>query len=113
MGVSIAALYDKLKGVEGSVCSAVVRETASDLSQILDALNIKPEPWLPGYAIRILDGNCLAASEKRLQVHQGISAAALPGKSLVVLDPERRLPIDVFPCEDGPAQERALLGAVA
>ena len=58
-------------------------------------------------------GTVWRLEEKRLQVHQGISAAALSGKSLVVLDPERRLLIDVFPCEDGPAQERALLGAVA
>jgi hypothetical protein len=113
LAVSITALYDKLKGVEVSVSSALVRETAADLSQILDALNVKAEPWLPGYSIRILDGNCLAATEKRLQVHQVIAAAALPGKSLVVLDPERRLLVDVFPCEDGHAQERALLGAVA
>jgi IS4 transposase len=61
----------------------------------------------------VLDGNCLAASEKRLAVHQGVSGAALPGKSLVVFDPERRLMRDVFPCEDGHAQERRLLGAVA
>jgi hypothetical protein len=33
----------------------------------------------------------------------------LPGKSLVVLDPLLRLPLDVFPCEDGHTQERALL----
>ena len=113
LAVSITALYDKLKGVEVSVSSALVGETAADLSKILDALNFKPEPWLPGYSVRVLDGNCLAATEKRLQVHQGISAAALPGKSLVVLDPERRLLVNVFPCEDGHAQERALLGTVA
>jgi hypothetical protein len=83
------------------------------LSAILDALGFKPEPWLPGYPVRILDGNCLAASEKRLAVHQNASGAALPGKSLVVLDPERRLMLDVFPCEDGHANERSLFGAVA
>jgi hypothetical protein len=36
----------------------------------------------------------------------------LPGKSLVVLDAQRRLMADVFPCEDGHAQERALLDQV-
>ncbi|MGZ8245817.1 transposase, partial [Methylomagnum sp.] len=92
---------------------AVLRETSADLSGILDALGFTPTPWLPGYPVRVLDGNCLAASEKRLAVHQGVSGAALPGKSLVVFDPERRLMLDVFPCEDGHAQERRLLGAVA
>jgi hypothetical protein len=34
-----------------------------------------------------------------------IGAVALPGKSLVILDPELRLAIDVFPCVDDHAQE--------
>lgn len=39
-------------------------------------------------------------------------AAALPGQTLVVLDPELGLVVDVVPCEDGHTQERALLGEV-
>lgn len=112
-GVTVSALYEKLKGIELSVSRAVLRETSADMSDILDALGCQPAPWLPGYPVRVLDGHCLAASEKRLAVHQGVSGAALPGKSLVVFDPERRLMRDVFPCEDGHAQERRLLGAVA
>jgi len=112
LNVSASALYDKLKGVEIGVSAALVRETAADLAQIQDALGVKRESWLPGYDLRILDGNCLEASEKRLQVHRGVSGAPLPGKSLVVMDPQRRLLVDVFPCEDGHAQERSLLDAV-
>jgi hypothetical protein len=41
-----------------------------------------------------------------------VAAAPLPGKSLVVLDPGLRLAVDIFPCEDGHAQERRLFGAV-
>ena len=33
----------------------------------------------------------------------------MPGKSLVVLDPALGLATDIFPCEDGHAQERSLL----
>jgi hypothetical protein len=40
---------------------------------------------------------------------RGHSAAALPGKSLVIIDPALRLVIDVIPCEDGHAQERELI----
>jgi len=112
MNVSASALYDKLKGVETGVSAALVRETAKDLARIQDGLGVKRESWLPGYAIRILDGNCLAASEKRLRVHRGVSGAALPGKSLVVMDPQSGLLADVFPGEDGHAQERSLLQAV-
>ena len=102
-GFSAAALYDKLKGVETGVSAALVRETAKDLGEIQDALGVRREAWLPGYEIRIVDGNCLEASDKRLRVHRGEGVAPLPGKSLVVLDPQRRLLADVFPCEDGVA----------
>src|SRR5512143_2065720 len=37
---------------------------------------------------------------------------ALPGHALVVLDPQAMLVADVFPCEDGHAQERSLLDQV-
>ncbi|WP_085215145.1 transposase [Methylomagnum ishizawai] len=98
LGVTVSALYEKLKGVELSVSQALLRDTSEDLSAILDALGFIPEPWLPGYPVR---------------VHREVGGGALPGKSLVVFDPERRLMRDVFPCEDGHAQERRLLGAVA
>lgn len=39
-------------------------------------------------------------------------SAPLPGKSLVVLDPALMLAVDVFPCEDGHAQERSLFNQV-
>ena len=59
------------------------------------------------------DGNCIEATEHRLDVLRETAAGALPGKSLVVFDPELGIAIDVFPCEDGHAQERSLLSAVA
>ena len=37
----------------------------------------------------------------------------LPGKALVVFDRRLGIAVDVFPCEDGHAQERSLLPAVA
>ena len=43
---------------------------------------------------------------------RGVEAGALPGKSLVVYAPDQGLVRDVFPCEDGHAQERSLFGAV-
>jgi hypothetical protein len=47
-----------------------------------------------------------------LEVLRDNGAGALPGKSLVVLDPALGLAIDIFPCEDGHAQERSLLEEV-
>src|SRR5690606_38240550 len=68
--------------------------------------------WLPGYRIKILDGNHLAGTQHRLKELRTIGAGALPGKALVVLDPQAMLVADVFCCEDGHAQERSLLDQV-
>ena len=45
-------------------------------------------------------------------VLRNTQAGPNPGKSLVVLDPALGLAIDIFPCEDGHTQERALLSEV-
>jgi IS4 transposase len=110
--VSPTALYDKLQGVEPQVSAALVQETAQRLVAVIQEVDGALPPLLPGYRLRILDGNCLASTEHRLQVLRGTSAGALPGKSLVVLDPALMLAVAVYPCEDGHAQERALLGPV-
>lgn len=110
--VSINALYDKLKKLEPAVIRALVRETSANLAEIIDHTGGSFTPWLPGYRVKILDGNHLARSERRLKELRSQNVAPLPGHSLVVLEPERMLVSDLFPCEDGHAQERSLLGDV-
>lgn len=113
MNVNRSALYQKLNGVEIGVSSALLRETANELGELIQGLGGQARtPLLPGYAVRILDGNALAATEHRLKVLRTEGAAALPGKSLVVLDPDSGLAVDLFPCEDGHAQERRLFEQV-
>jgi IS4 transposase len=112
-GVSVVAVYDKLKGVETCTSQALVRELAADVAALIDEMDGGALPPLaPGYPVKILDGNCVAATEHRIKELRPLAAGALPGKSLVVLDAQRRLMADVFPCEDGHAQERALLDQV-
>jgi IS4 transposase len=65
-----------------------------------------------GYRTKILDGNHLSGTEHRLKEMRAERAAALPGKSLVVLDPRCRAIQDMFPIEDGHAQERSALDDV-
>ncbi|MCP4116962.1 MAG: transposase [Desulfobacteraceae bacterium] len=62
--------------------------------------------------MKLLDGNCIEKTHHRIKELRDLAAGPLPGKSLVVYDPCLRLPIDVFPCEDGHAQERSLLNQV-
>lgn len=112
IGVSIKALYDKLKGIETHVTRDLVRETSARLAQIVDHSGGSLPPWLPGYRVKILDGNHLRRTERRLKELRTQNAAPLPGHSLVMLDPERMLAIDLFPCQDGHAQERSLLPEV-
>lgn len=109
--VSTRAFYLKLNGVEPEVAAVLVRDSARQLSPVIRKLGVRT-PLLPGYNVRILDGNHFAATEHRLLETRGETAAPLPGQALAVLDPDLRLAIDVFPCEDGHAQERSLLDQV-
>ena len=65
-----------------------------------------------GYRTRIIDGNHLAATERRLKVLHRSKAGPLPGHSLVVLDPALMLATNMIPCEDGHAQERSLTNEI-
>jgi IS4 transposase len=64
---------------------------------------------LPGYPVRILDGDHLAATEHRLKALRSYGGGALPGQALVVYDPDVDMALNVVPGENGHTQERALL----
>ena len=109
LGVTRKAVYDKLDRLEPEVAAALVRHTATALEPVITAMGGDLPPWLPGYRIKIVEGNHLASTEHRLQELRTTGAGALPGHALVVLDPQVMLVTDVIPCEDGHAQERSLL----
>lgn len=110
--VTVKALYDKLSRVELSTSRALVQHTASEAGTLIGRMKGGRTPLLPGFHVRILDGNHLSGSEHRLKVLRGTAAGALPGQALVLLDPQRMIIEDVIPCEDGHAQERSLLDQV-
>jgi hypothetical protein len=112
ISVSITSVYNKLNGLETTVPAALVGDTAKELGQIIADLNGSCQPLLPGYRVKMMDGNCLASTEHRLAVLRDKSAGPLPGKSLVIYDPSLEMATDVFPCDDGHAQERSLLGRI-
>ena len=109
--VSRRAFYLKLNGVEPEVSAVLVRDSAEQLAPVIRQLGTRT-PLLPGYRVRTLDGNHFAATEHRIQETRTQTAAPLPGQALAVLDPDLRLVVDIFPCEDGHAQERSLLDQV-
>lgn len=108
-GVTAKAVYDKLQRVEGNVSRAVVRETATQIAAIISKTGALLPEWEPGYRVKIVDGNHLKRTERRIGELRTINGAPLPGHALVVLDPRLGMAIDVLTCEDGHAQERSLL----
>lgn len=109
LGVTVKSIYDKLKGIEPSLSRALIRETAESMRTILEAMEGTCEPLLKGYRTKIVDGNHLRRTDRRIGELRELNAAPLPGQALVVFDPQYQLVVDTIPCEDGHAQERSLL----
>lgn len=115
LGVSLAALYEKVNHAEPAVLRALVGGSAERLAPVVTRLAppATHRPALPGYRLRIVDGNHLPATEHRVAPLRTVRAAALPGLSLVVYDPATDLVVDVVPGEDALAGERVLMPALA
>jgi Transposase DDE domain len=112
LGVSDQAVYDKLRCQELAISEALVADSAERLTPVIGKLKARFAPLLPGYRVRILDGNHLAASERRLRVLRAKWAKGLPGRVLAVYEPEVDLVTRVFLTPDGHASERSLLDMV-
>lgn len=112
VATSVGAVYRKLARIEPTTVTELARYSAQESRAVMGALeSLRPSP-IPGYAVKILDGNALAATEHRSKALRPLRAGALPGKAVVVYEPARNLMVDLFPGEDGHAQERSLLPAV-
>jgi hypothetical protein len=112
VGASLVSVYNKLNHLETHTTAELVRYSARELAPIIAHMGGERAPWLEGYRIKIVDGNCIEASEHRIDELREAKGRALPGKSLVVYEPAQGLVTDVFPCENGHAQERSLFGAL-
>jgi IS4 transposase len=110
--VTLKSVYDKLRNIETGVSAGLVSHVSGRCQTLIAELGGGCKSLLPGYRVRILDGNHLAATQRRVGVTRGHTAGPLPGQSLVVLDPARMLITDVVPCEDAHTQERALIDRV-
>ena len=94
---SIGSVYNKLNGLEPRTSAALVRYSAREFAPVMAHMGGERAPWLEGYRVKIVDGNCLEASEHRLKALREATGRALPGKSLVVYEPAHGLVTDVFP----------------
>ena len=112
IAVSLQAVYNKLGLIELPTSQAIVRHTAQQARELIDRCKGSRPPLVKGYRTRILDGNHLGKTDHRLSVLRRTAAGALPGQSLVLLDPQRMVIDEVVLCEDGHAQERSLLDQI-
>lgn len=110
-GISVSAksVYNKINKVEPEVSRQLVCQTAARVKAVIAEMGVVNESPIPGYQVRIVDGNHHPASEHRLGALRDVAAAPLPGLSLVVFDPVHGIVLDCLPCEDGHKQERALI----
>jgi len=111
--VTLKCVYDELRNIEIGVSAGLVSHVSGRCEGLIAALGGACKSLLPGYRVRILDGNHLAATQRRLGVTRGHTAGPRPGQSLVVLDPALMPVTDVVPCEDAHTQERALIDQIS
>ncbi len=112
ISVSDQSVYNKLDGMELGVSAALVSDSALRIAPVIDELQALQPSWLAGFRVRILDGNHLSATQRRLLPLRDAWDSPLPGKVLAVLDQQTGLATDVFLTPDGHAQERSLLDDV-
>ncbi len=107
LNVALSSLYDKINRTEPKLLQELVRQSAMRLGPVLEPLNLPVT--LSGYRVRMVDGNHLPASEKRLTALKAQTGAALPGHTLVVYDADQSLVTDIAPCEDAYASELTII----
>lgn len=110
--VSVRSIYNKLAGIEPQVSEQLVATTGTEMVALLPQMGVRPEAPLSGYEVRIVDGNYLAGTEHRLTELRTLGAAALPGMTLCIFDPQWQVVRDVIACQDGHANERSLVARV-
>ena len=89
VGASLISLYNKLNGVETHTSAELVRYSATVLAPLIEQLDGARVPWLPGYRVKIIDGNCIEASERRLKALREVQGAPCRGNPWSSMSPRR------------------------
>jgi hypothetical protein len=78
IGVSLQSVYNKLNGLEPQIVEALLRQVTTHAHRLIEPLGTQLPPLLNGYRVKILDGNHLAATDRRLQSLRSVGSAPLP-----------------------------------
>jgi hypothetical protein len=106
--VSLSALYQKLRNTEPKVCEVLVRRPAQRADQLIRQLKAVREEPIDGYRLRIIDGNYLARTQRRILELRNSTVSSLPGMSIAVYDYATDLITDLRVDENGHTNERKL-----
>ena len=66
VGTSVVSVYNKLQEIEPHTSAALVRYSAPQWAPLIEQLGGAGEPWRNGDQVKIIDGNCIEASDRRL-----------------------------------------------
>jgi hypothetical protein len=69
---SRVAVYDKLKNIEINTARGLVQYIANESKLIITEMNGCNTPILAGYTVKLLDGNCIEATEHRIKELQDL-----------------------------------------
>lgn len=109
---TLKSVYEKLRHVEPGVCRAFVQRVAEECAQVMACWGPGRASPIPGLRVRRVDGNKLAATQRRLDGMEHVYAP-LPGQALVLQDAATGLFVDVVPGLDAHQNERRLFGGLA
>jgi hypothetical protein len=109
IGVSKAAVYDKLQGIEPQVSSALIRECVGELAAIQNQAQTLAEGPLSGFHVYVIDGKRLDGTEHRLKVTRRTKSSPLPGTVVAMYDTQLELFVDAACDRDAYACERKVV----
>ena len=108
--VAVQSVYGKLARVELPVSEGMVRDTAKALKNIVYDMKADLPGPIPGYDVRIVDGNHIKGTQHRLKELRDIGDSALPGHTVAIINPHVELIEDLIACDDGHVNQRTLYG---
>ena len=89
VGASLVSVYNKLNHLETHTAAELVRDSAREFAPIIAHMGGERAPWLEGYQVKIVDGNCLEASEHRIPELREAKGRALPGNPWSSMSPPK------------------------
>lgn len=112
-GATLKSVYEKLRHVELAVCAALVEQTSRRAAAVLDCWpRARRGDAVAGLRTRVVDGNFLAGTQRRLRALRQSGAAALPGMVVALREDRTGLLSRLLLREDAYTNERAVLDEV-